>query len=45
MPTPLPDLDEVYAALVLGLRDYVLKNGFVTSAWRSPAASTRRWSR
>ena len=26
--TPLPDLDEVYAALVLGLRDYVRKNGF-----------------
>ncbi len=25
---PLADLDEVYAALVLGLRDYVLKNGF-----------------
>jgi NAD+ synthase (glutamine-hydrolysing) len=25
---PLPDLDEVYAALVLGLRDYVAKNGF-----------------
>jgi NAD+ synthase (glutamine-hydrolysing) len=25
---PLPDLDEVYAALVLGLRDYVEKNGF-----------------
>jgi NAD+ synthase (glutamine-hydrolysing) len=25
---PLPDLDEVYAALVLGLRDYVTKNGF-----------------
>ena len=25
---PLPDLDEVYAALVLGLRDYVGKNGF-----------------
>ncbi|MGZ8667466.1 MAG: NAD+ synthase, partial [Solirubrobacterales bacterium] len=25
---PLPDLDEVYAALVLGLRDYVSKNGF-----------------
>jgi NAD+ synthase (glutamine-hydrolysing) len=25
---PLPDLDEVYAALVLGLRDYVFKNGF-----------------
>jgi NAD+ synthase (glutamine-hydrolysing) len=25
---PLPDLDEVYAALTLGLRDYVLKNGF-----------------
>ncbi len=24
----LPDLDEVYAALVLGLRDYVAKNGF-----------------
>ncbi len=24
----LPDLDEVYAALVLGLRDYVGKNGF-----------------
>src|SRR5437763_10482261 len=24
----LPDLDEVYAALVLGLRDYVRKNGF-----------------
>jgi NAD+ synthase (glutamine-hydrolysing) len=25
---PLPDLDEVYAALTLGLRDYVFKNGF-----------------
>ncbi|HEX3737841.1 MAG TPA: NAD+ synthase [Solirubrobacterales bacterium] len=25
---PLADLDEVYAALVLGLRDYVEKNGF-----------------
>jgi NAD+ synthase (glutamine-hydrolysing) len=25
---PLLDLDEVYAALVLGLRDYVRKNGF-----------------
>jgi NAD+ synthase (glutamine-hydrolysing) len=25
---PLGDLDEVYAALVLGLRDYVFKNGF-----------------
>ncbi len=25
---PLPDLDEVYAALRLGLRDYVHKNGF-----------------
>jgi NAD+ synthase (glutamine-hydrolysing) len=25
---PLPDLDEVYAALELGLRDYVAKNGF-----------------
>ena len=25
---PLPDLAEVYAALTLGLRDYVLKNGF-----------------
>jgi NAD+ synthase (glutamine-hydrolysing) len=25
---PLVDLDEVYAALVLGLRDYVAKNGF-----------------
>ena len=25
---PLPDLDEVYAALALGLRDYVSKNGF-----------------
>jgi len=25
---PLPDLAEVYAALKLGLRDYVLKNGF-----------------
>jgi NAD+ synthase (glutamine-hydrolysing) len=25
---PLADLDEVYAALVLGLRDYVVKNGF-----------------
>jgi NAD+ synthase (glutamine-hydrolysing) len=25
---PLSDLDEVYAALVLGLRDYVRKNGF-----------------
>jgi NAD+ synthase (glutamine-hydrolysing) len=26
--TPLGDLDEVYEALVLGLRDYVAKNGF-----------------
>jgi NAD+ synthase (glutamine-hydrolysing) len=26
---PLHDLDEVYAALTLGLRDYVAKNGFV----------------
>jgi NAD+ synthase (glutamine-hydrolysing) len=26
---PLADIDEVYAALVLGLRDYVAKNGFV----------------
>ncbi|MCW2980030.1 MAG: synthetase [Solirubrobacterales bacterium] len=25
---PLPDLDEVYGALELGLRDYVQKNGF-----------------
>jgi len=25
---PLPDLDEVYEALTLGLRDYVAKNGF-----------------
>ena len=25
---PLPDLDEVYRALVLGVRDYVRKNGF-----------------
>ena len=25
---PLPELDEVYAALVLGTRDYVEKNGF-----------------
>ncbi len=28
MATPLSDLDEVYEALVLGLRDYVGKNGF-----------------
>jgi NAD+ synthase (glutamine-hydrolysing) len=28
LATPLPDLDEVYEALVLGLRDYVGKNGF-----------------
>ena len=28
MAEPLSDLDEVYAALVLGLRDYVRKNGF-----------------
>jgi NAD+ synthase (glutamine-hydrolysing) len=27
-PEPLGDLDEVYAALALGLRDYVEKNGF-----------------
>ncbi|HEX2129616.1 MAG TPA: NAD+ synthase [Solirubrobacterales bacterium] len=26
--SPLPDLDEVYAALTLGLRDYARKNGF-----------------
>jgi NAD+ synthase (glutamine-hydrolysing) len=28
LATPLPDLAEVYAALTLGLRDYVAKNGF-----------------
>jgi NAD+ synthase (glutamine-hydrolysing) len=28
MAEPLPDLAEVYGALVLGLRDYVAKNGF-----------------
>jgi NAD+ synthase (glutamine-hydrolysing) len=28
LAAPLPDLAEVYGALVLGLRDYVLKNGF-----------------
>jgi NAD+ synthase (glutamine-hydrolysing) len=28
LSAPLPDLAEVYAALVLGLRDYVRKNGF-----------------
>ncbi len=28
LATPLADLAEVYAALVLGLRDYVVKNGF-----------------
>jgi NAD+ synthase (glutamine-hydrolysing) len=28
LPPPLPDLAEVYAALVLGLRDYTNKNGF-----------------
>ncbi|HTR74306.1 MAG TPA: NAD+ synthase [Solirubrobacterales bacterium] len=28
LASPLADLDEVYAALVLGLRDYVEKNGF-----------------
>ncbi len=28
LATPLPDLAEVYGALVLGLRDYVSKNGF-----------------
>ncbi|HEX5609365.1 MAG TPA: NAD+ synthase [Solirubrobacterales bacterium] len=28
LAAPLADLDEVYEALVLGLRDYVFKNGF-----------------
>jgi NAD+ synthase (glutamine-hydrolysing) len=28
LPTPLPDHAEVYAALVLGTRDYLAKNGF-----------------
>jgi NAD+ synthase (glutamine-hydrolysing) len=28
LAAPLPDLDEVYGALLLGLRDYVRKNGF-----------------
>jgi NAD+ synthase (glutamine-hydrolysing) len=28
LPEPLPDLAEVYGALVLGLRDYATKNGF-----------------
>ncbi|MGV1047875.1 MAG: NAD+ synthase [Solirubrobacterales bacterium] len=29
LAAPLPDIDEVYAALELGLRDYVGKNGFL----------------
>ena len=40
----LADEAEVWAALVLGLRDYVRKNGFRRSCSASPAASTRRWS-
>ena len=38
------DEAEVYGALVLGLRDYVRKNGFRRSCSASPAASTRRSS-
>ena len=36
---------EIYAALVLGTRDYVAKNGFEHVVIGSRAASTRRWSR
>jgi len=45
--SPLKDeLDEMYSALVLGVRDYVQKNGFdhVVLGLIGPA-STRRWSR
>ena len=43
---PLDELDEVYGALALGLRDYVDKNGFGARHPRaSPAESTRRSSR
>ena len=35
--------EEVWAALRLGLRDYVDKNGFPASSSGSRAASTRRW--
>ena len=39
-----PQEAEIYAALSLGLRDYVAKNGSSTSSWACPAASTRRSS-
>lgn len=34
--------EEVYRAMVLGLRDYVNKSGFPGVLWACPAASTRR---
>ena len=43
---PLLDPEaEVYAALVLGTRDYVEKNGFSHVVIGLSAGSTRRWSR
>ena len=37
----LPDSEEVYGALVLGVRDYVRKNGFRSVILGCPAGSTR----
>ncbi len=42
---PLSDLDEVYAALVLGLRDYVEKNGFRHVGLALSGGSIPPWSR
>ena len=42
---PLFDLEEVYGALVLGLRDYVSRTGSTACSSRSPVESIRRWSR
>jgi NAD+ synthase (glutamine-hydrolysing) len=39
----LGDEEELWHALVLGVRDYIGKNGFPACCWASRAASTPRW--
>lgn len=38
----LPQLAQVYQALVLAVRDYVTKTALKARCWGCPAASTRR---
>ena len=39
---PMEDLEAVWQALVLGLRDYINKNGFRVSCWACQAGSILR---